>query len=540
MVLNATDTTAPAAATVPEAIDNIEQIYVQSRTGFNNLNALNVSGVEQVWNDSSTRDLKIVNLQESVVLGLNEVRQGTTFEAEYAANVSSGVQTVVASGAGNADNSVALNVTDAGTAVTNLTVDAVSGINNIVAGSDLEGITDLTITGSAQLILAEADVGADGQFAAVTNVAAGDYEGNLSLDISGSSATDLNVVTGAGDDAVTVDGSLIVAANDELVINLGEGDNTLGLGSIASNTEVDALDFTAGSITGVDALSFADALTLTADATLNLEGTDAAALTFEDAVSDDSGFAVENTGTEMGLTFESTLADTDFDLGDAVETVVINSEDVVSGTASFTGEALNAATVNAEAAFTANFSGADFTGEGVSSLTELTLNDESENSDSDFVIGLDDTADLASIDLTGVTATWNSSLATPAFEGGSVTIDAGADGAGFDGAVSIEVGSAALDYTADTTSGEPSVRETFTFTADNINDADFTNFEAGAGANRDRLDFSQFDGVSSTEDLNIVANGSDAEITAADGQFDGTITLNGVAADAALNESLVF
>ncbi|MEA2120095.1 beta strand repeat-containing protein [Halovibrio sp. HP20-50] len=530
--LNGTDTSGAVDSVSPEAVDGIEQFYIQSRTVANTLDMTNVTGVEQLWNDRSTRDLTVTNLQESAVLGLNSVRQGTTYDVTYANNASSGVQTVAASGVGNATTAATLSVLDAGTAITDLTVDAVSGTNNIAVAGDLVNITDLTISGSAQLTLTEA-----AQFAAITTVAAGNYTGNLSLDIGAASATDLNVVTGAGNDTVTIDGTLLLAANNELVINLGEGVNTLGLAAIASNTEVDALDFTAGSVTGVDALSFADALTLAAGTTLNLEGTDAAALTFEDTVSGAFGFAVENTGAEMGLTFESTLDGAAFDLGDAVDTLVVNSEDVVGGTvaASFTGEALNSATVNAEADFTANFSGADFNSDNtVTSLSSLTLNDESQDGDSVFTVELVDTADLTSIDLSGVTATYNTALATPAFEGGSIVLDASA--AAFDGAVSIEVGSAALDYTA----ASDSVRETFTFTADNINDIDLSSFEAGVGANRDRIDFSQFEGISSTEDLNIVANGLNAEITAADGQFDGTITLNGVAADAALEASLVF
>ena len=57
---------------------------------------------------------------------------------------------------------------------------------------------------------------------------------------------------------------------------------------------------------------------------------------------------------------------------------------------------------------------------------------------------------------------------------------------------------------------------------------DGASFEAGVGGTADRLDFSQFAAVTGLDDLAITFDGSDTLITAADDQFDGTITVAGV------------
>lgn len=555
VVLNGTDGAGAAQATTdPEAIDNIEQFFIQSRSAAGNtLDMQNVSGVEQLWNDRSTRDLTVTNLSDEVVLGLNEVRQGTDYNVTATYDITS--QDVVLQGAGRAPTAagndaatLTLNSSTGGS-ITALNLVAASGLNNVALAGDLNNVAlaDLSVTGAGDLIL-----NAAAAFAGLESVSAGDATGNLVLDISGSAVNDLAVVTGSGDDTVTIDGTLIgsgiVALSDDLVLNLGEGSNTLGLTGMADQTELNALDFTTGDISGVSALEISNdgaaGITLAANATVDMTGTTTTDMTFaeDDAVALATfDLAFDNTQDSMNLTFEDTVDNGTVDFGDAVETATVNSEAIVGGGAvAFTGEALQSLTINAEADFTGGVAGADFNADGdLSSLTTLTLNDESEDGDSSFVVELDQVADLATIDLSGVTATYDE--VADAFVGGDVTLNAdGANGAAFGGAVSINVGSAALTYTADTTSGEPSVRETFVFTADDINDISVTNFEAGAGANRDRLDFTQFEGISGTEDLNIVDKGGNAEITAADGQFNGTITLVGVAADAALNESLDF
>lgn len=76
-------------------------------------------------------------------------------------------------------------------------------------------------------------------------------------------------------------------------------------------------------------------------------------------------------------------------------------------------------------------------------------------------------------------------------------------------------------------------RETIKFVGSDIGDITIDNFELDAGsATSDRLDFSQFAGINSAADLVMTNNGGDLEITAAAGQFDGTITIVGAGADA--------
>src|SRR5690606_2358043 len=107
--------------------------------------------------------------------------------------------------------------------------------------------------------------------------------GGLTLDISGSSALE-SVATGVGDDTITVDGGLLDAAA-EISIDLGDGANTLRLASIASDAELADLAFTGDklAVAGVSTLSLVSALTLAADATLDLDGIAPSAIVVEGA-----------------------------------------------------------------------------------------------------------------------------------------------------------------------------------------------------------------------------------------------------------------
>jgi len=103
--------------------------------------------------------------------------------------------------------------------------------------------------------------------------------------------------------------------------------------------------------------------------------------------------------------------------------------------------------------------------------------------------------------------------------------------AGFSGPVTIKIGEAELDYDNDA----GNLRETFQFVGDEISNVEIgTNggaeFTVTAAGNGDKLDFSQFAGVDGIEDLaiNSANAGADWAISAADGQFEGTITLTGI------------
>jgi len=116
---------------------------------------------------------------------------------------------------------------------------------------------------------------------------------------------------------------------------------------------------------------------------------------------------------------------------------------------------------------------------------------------------------------------------------GSSTINMVNDNTDAFGPISILIGTGDVEYDFAAVGGTPAPttsldRESFTFVGDDIGTIDLDGFVAGVGGTADRLDFSQFAAVTELDDLAIAYGGTDTTITAADGQFDGTITVAGV------------
>jgi hypothetical protein len=368
--------------------------------------------------------------------------------------------------------------------------------------------------------------------------------------------TTIDASDATGDISLAIDGTILLAAA-EIEIDLGAGENTLRLEGIATDVEIGTLVFTDDdlSVTGVSILSLVDAITLAAGATLDLDGIAQSALGFEGAV-DLVTFtlALDNTAASLDLTFERDLDGGTLDLGDAVETVTMSVEGVLGqgGAVTFAGEALETLTLNTEAAATFDIDATDalatlavnaeddvttvITGQNDAdedTLTTITLIDASDDGDVDFDVVLTNTTNLVTINAT-------------VGEAGEVDIDA--SGAAFDGAVTINVeflvnddGDADGDFIYDATGNTD--RETFVFTGDNLGDVEITGFVIGVAGNVDRLDLSEF-GITDVDDLNIDAIGPNTDITAANDEFDGTITLVNVDLTAAtidvLNATFTF
>jgi len=495
---------------VAPTITNIEEFYIRARGDFE-FDMSDVSGVEQLWNDRSTDNLTFSEVQEEAVIGLNQVEGGTGYTIGYATGAAPETQTIVTQGAGTADAGVDLRVN--GDNLTGAIINALAGYNHINLQGDIDDLTDLTILGSAELDLSDDTH----NFRDVENVDASAYTGNLDLNISGVEGSDLvdgrqlDVVTGSGDDRIVVDASIFGDDNGEQVsIDLGEGDNTLALAGAAQDWATNGTpwtaDFADATLSGVNTLELGTSnLNSGIDVQLDLEGLDDLTTILHTVAVDLGAVEVVNAPTELTAVYEASATYGSLTLDDVESlTLEASGDGVVVDVTSLAGEALDT----------------------------LSLVDSSDNVDAGFDVTLSaDAGGISSIDLTGLSGAW--------VDGGYVGSDAIIDASDADYADNVEItlGSASLDYDADDVSG----RETFVFAGDNIGVIDLEGFEAGAGANRDRLDFSQFEGIDSTEDLVIVDDGSsNTLISAADGQFDGNITLNGVLPDAALTESLIF
>lgn len=513
---------APAAM-----ISNVEIINVRA-TGASTIDLANVTGVEQVWNrgsndvaltigNASSTDITfgVANTAaDSVIVFADDAVDGTADELKLV--LSSASDAVIsaddASANGNVIEAVSLTVTGDNVA-------DIMGVGNAVETLTITGTgsVDLTVNATA---LATLDA------SAMTEA--------LDIDISAASSTALNVETGAGDDRVVIDGDLLLAANEDIVVALGAGTNTLALTNIDDEGAIGTLVFDAATLTDVDAVELVDAISIGASATIDFEGVAPSTLVFGGAIDGDtSTLSLDNTATTLDTTFEAALGLT----GEALtvdfltaEVLTINTEDDVLGT-TLVGNEVTSLTVNATESAT-TFGDAAVAGDEVTilgqgdadldTLTSITLSDTSEDGDVAFVVILDDTTNVSTIALSGGEATDFTLDVRLADFDGAVTINIGDFGVDADG-----VTTGGLSYTSDNTNG---VRETFKFVGTNIGDITIEagSFLAGIGATADRLDFSQIAGIDALDDLSIELLGGNTVITAADGQFDGTIIVTGV------------
>ncbi|WP_223427363.1 hypothetical protein [Tateyamaria pelophila] len=245
------------------------------------------SGYEQLWMiDNNSSDLDLVNVGEVAVLGLWNVTGGdrATYDVEYTSAaipelLASG-QTVVAIGVGTSAESglVELDITapfDEGDNISTLTLD-VSDTVRLYFDNDGADMSIFNIVGSGVTELKGED-----SFENLEELDSTGYEGDLTLDVSGSEIL-TSVETGGGDDFITVLQDVLQDDLDDemdvlLSVDLGGGVDILEIASESSDwdywdnygddydpgyddfngDDISALDFTGG-VTGVENIAFRD------------------------------------------------------------------------------------------------------------------------------------------------------------------------------------------------------------------------------------------------------------------------------------------
>ncbi|MFG6501341.1 DUF4214 domain-containing protein [Sulfitobacter sp. 1A15106] len=501
-------------------ISNVEQFFVRA-VSASDFDMTGVSGAEQLWNDRSTAQLDFKNVQEGAVIGLNGARAQTSVDYAAGALGDDFTQTVVAQGAGTATQAVDLNIDTAGSdMITGLNLNAASGVNNIVLEDDAASIADLTISGDAALMLA-----ADGSFSSIETVDATAYTGDLELDISGQDVgTDLNVALGGGADSLAVNVETLTAADEEdlAMLDGGEGEDNLTLNSFSAAADISALNF--ANVSGFEQLTLDFPTIDVEDNTLDLSETEFTSLVVDGGISGTTGGTFTVIGSEdfNAITVNEAVSAGTFTL-EGFETLTLNANDDV--TADFVAEDLVdlTLTLDEDSTFTVTSLNAD-------ALESMTLN---LGDDSDFVGPTSGTAAaLATIDING----GDDSTAQYTFGGEEeslATVDmtdmSGATTLTFVGDIEADlsflIGNGDLTYTG--FDADEDDRETFGFTGDEIGTINIGGFTSGVGSNGDRIDFSAFEAVSGLNDLEITFDGNDTTIVAADGEFDGTITVQG-------------
>jgi hypothetical protein len=450
---------------------------------------------------------------------------------------------------------------------------------NDVVGADLSEATTFNITGSGNLTIAELDDG-DSAITIDASAATGD------IDITDGSGTIVSVTTGSGDDRIVLDYGYFVAGS-ELVVALGAGSNTLGVSNVWNETDIAALDFSDVTLSGVSILEFADDITLGADATLDLNGVGAISklvfadfeaggyeLTIANAV---DPFVIESAEDfyDVYLSIDG-VTDLTINASEYVDLEDVNAPDLVNltvtaGSDAFlylgweTGydltslETLSVTSGSSDtddwynwvelydgvSALTTVTLEGDWSGlyvDGAAALTTVTITAYGEATggwSGDAYLEVYDAAGLTTATLISATDAYVYLEDTPAFK----TLDISAvveyaevdmTLAAFASAVTIVIGESDVDYYNDTVGN---LREVFQFVGEDIGDiwiGDITSgyFQAGVAANNDRLDFSQFAGVTNTEDLYMVLVDADGDTFVNDtvitsDAFTGTITVIG-------------
>ena len=473
------------------AVTNVENFYFRA-LATESVDMTGVTNVNQVWADRLLGQLTVDGLAAVTTLGVVQGEENT-FNIEY-------VEGAVDAALDNNDR-VAQSVVLQNADVTLQIDEATTGTGSFAAA-----------TGGATL-----NAALTGDNTVVIDTIATTGEGSIDLDVTAQIADiDWDVTLGAGDDRLAIEGTELNADDS---IDMGEGDDVLALAGLNTAGDLDTLVLSG--VSNVEGLEFIAnaALTDGGSETLSLGSFDnvtfGGTLTSAAATTGDSTLVLDTDAAALEANFEGNVGSAvanegvNLTVSEEVESLTLNAEssDVV----------LNGLT-NAAAA-------ADNSTE---SLTSLTLADTSVEDPatgtltaSTFVVTLTDLDGLTTLNLAGIAGTDSNEVDYAS----SITVEA--DAANFAGPVTISIAEGDVNYDNATSDK----REIFQFNGEEIGTiviGDDNAFTVTAAGNGDKLDFSQFAGVDSIEDLAITGDGTDWVISAADGQFEGTITLAGI------------
>jgi hypothetical protein len=506
--LNATldgDSDFAGTGAMAAAVSSVENFYFRALgTEFVNMN--NLTGAEQIWSDRSQNNLTVEDVENVVTVGVvggNETSgvPDSIFLVDYE---NPAIVTNAANTNGRFTQAVVL---DNASVILNITAGAVTTALNPTSTT-----LELALTGHSNV-----DFGTYLLRAAGLDTITTSGEGSIDLDLAdtnnpglGSDALDgdLTVMLGPGHDTLRLDGTDLDARDD---IDMGDGSDMLvmsGFNGLLGNRFSD-LDLRG--VTSADSLGFATAYNFGGTDTLDIESR--SEVTFEKNLSV-SVLIVETTSADLTLNFEAGSASAGLKVSDDIANLTLGTGyDGFGNGANLTVASLT----NAE----------DVAG-NFDSLKTLTLVDA--NADSEDALFHSITLGDGSTELDGLTLIDLTAAGQLAADGTVDMIRVRAFDAGFDGPVTIKLGEAELDYINDFSDK----REIIQFTGEEISDVFIDAFNANAAGNGDKLDFSEYAEVSSLGDLSIVDDGTSIFVSAASGQFIGTIELTGVSGNAAL------
>ncbi|NYT58220.1 hypothetical protein H0A65_04700 [Alcaligenaceae bacterium] len=314
-------------------IKNIEQynLTVSKDGAHGGVDLARASGYDTLQNIDSRGDLYLGNVNVSEdgkapTIALTKVRGDT--EVTYDDEVDSvSVQNVTASKVGLHDDDANLRIDVDSGRIETLNLNVSNGVYLDLEG-DADRIQNLNISGSGIL-----ELEGNSDFGYLETLDSTKYTGDLDLDVSGSEVLE-SVKTGAGDDRVVIHHN---AADGDLVVNMGEGENILAIDSGSSPvfgaTRLSNLKFagtdTDGKVESVQTLELVNHVRLANDASLDLTGFDEnlSTVLFDEGL---DGYAKE-------LAVNSPNADLTLASNDSFEDVDLHTNGITNLTVNVTG-----------------------------------------------------------------------------------------------------------------------------------------------------------------------------------------------------------
>lgn len=328
--------------TVVPRMTSVEQVFVQAvGAGTTTVNMINATGAQELWNDNSTGNVKITNLQEKATIGVKGGNGNNDYTVAAATAAARTGDLAIALDDANIDD---LFVTKDGSNVAegyaSTTINAMgeNAIGTLAVGSKLATVT---VTGEGSVAVE------DNLAATVRTIDASANTGGVDFNITNNTGN-TTFTGGAGDDRINFGGTLDL--NDK--VDGGEGRDTLAVDNQnriisnlqVSNVEVLELETLSGTlnaalIAGVDEVRVVNTLT-DARGTAVVNGLTSDS-TFATADGGDVQLNIKNAqvaGTNDTLNLETAMGtDTLFVQAAGVETVNYTQTDVgaVNSTVSF-------------------------------------------------------------------------------------------------------------------------------------------------------------------------------------------------------------
>ena len=250
-----------ASALVPN-ISNIEQVIVQAvGPGDTTVNAVNATGVEEVWLQNSTQDLDINNLKENPLFGFESNIGGGqhTIDANFVAGTL-GNNATIALAVKNDANAEFDATVGGGDVIKTLAVTA-EGKGNVLdaQGGALNAVTSVTIDGAGDLAI-------DIDQAGLTNFDASKNSGGITVTLTGA-GTDLTTKGSSGDDVFTYRDIRAADTTDggdgaDRIIVTGQDISAAGnplLGGLNKMTAIETIEFDGNDFVKVDHKTFSNA-----------------------------------------------------------------------------------------------------------------------------------------------------------------------------------------------------------------------------------------------------------------------------------------